>query len=198
MTPSSAAISQSACWKPTRSSNNPPTKKPMPFIAFFEPVNHATQRNSCPLPSAEVALIADLDAVLVTSLAMPAMPCATTTQATDAAALQPGFKRRQHDQAGDLQRLPDGQHARNAETRGEPAAAEIGGDAGRLVQQEQERERERRVAEAEEMQQHQHAQGAVDQGKAPVRGRDDGVVSEHRHHTPACRTILAKSTMRQA
>jgi hypothetical protein len=90
MTNKRPAISQSAGRKPTRSSNNPPTKKPMPFMAFFEPVNHATQRNSWPLPSAEVALMADLDAVLVTSLATPAMPCATTTQATEAAAVQPG------------------------------------------------------------------------------------------------------------
>ena len=64
----------------------------MPFIAFFEPVNQATQRNSCPLPSVEVALIADFDAVLVTSLATPAMPCAMTTQTTEAAALQSGLK----------------------------------------------------------------------------------------------------------
>ena len=62
----------------------------MAFMAFFEPVNQATQRNSWPLPSVEVALIADFEAVLVTSLAIPAMPCARTTQITDAAALQPG------------------------------------------------------------------------------------------------------------
>ena len=39
MTPSSAAIIHSAWVNPTRSSNRPPTKNPMPFIAFFEPVN---------------------------------------------------------------------------------------------------------------------------------------------------------------
>ncbi len=32
--------------KPTRSSRRPPTKNPTPFIAFLEPVNQATQRNS--------------------------------------------------------------------------------------------------------------------------------------------------------
>ena len=59
-------------------------------MAFFEPVNHATHRNNWPAPSAAVALMADFDAVLVTSLATPAMPCAITTQTTEAAALQPG------------------------------------------------------------------------------------------------------------
>ncbi len=59
-------------------------------MAFFEPVNQATHRKSCPLPSAEVALIADFEAVLVRSLATPAMPWAITTHATDAAAPQPG------------------------------------------------------------------------------------------------------------
>ena len=67
----------------------------MPFIAFFEPVNQATHLNSWPEPppsleAADVALIADFDAVLVRSLATPAMPCAPTTQATDAAAVQAG------------------------------------------------------------------------------------------------------------
>ncbi len=185
MTPSRAAMSQSACWKPTRSSSNPPIKKPMPFIAFFDPVNHATQRNSCPLPSAEVALIADLDAVLVTSLAMPAMPCAMTTQTTEAAALQPGLN------VDSMIRPAICSDCPTASIRGMPKreasqpTPEIGGDAGRLVQQEQERKRERRVAQAEEMQQHQHAQGAVHQGKAPVRGCDDGIASNHRHQTPA-------------
>ena len=60
-------------------------------------------------------------------------------------------------QADDLQAKAGHQHARNAEARGQPAAAEIGEDAGRLVQQEQERQHERRVAEAVEVQQHQHA-----------------------------------------
>ena len=77
-------------------SRRPPTKKPAPFIAFFEPVNQATQRNNCPSRPREVALIADFDAVLVRSLATPAMPCAPTTQATDNAAPQAGIERRQH------------------------------------------------------------------------------------------------------
>ena len=136
-------------------------KKPAPLVAFFEPVNHATQRNNCPAPSCDVALIAHFDAVLVRSLATPAMPCAATTQATDSAAPQAGFKRRQHAQPGDLQHQAGRQHARNAEARRQPAAADIGEDARRLVQQEQERQHERRVAEAVEMQQHQHADGAV-------------------------------------
>ncbi len=59
-------------------------------MAFFEPVKYATHLNSWPAPSADVALMADFDAVLVKSLASPAMPCATTTQATEAAAVQPG------------------------------------------------------------------------------------------------------------
>ena len=45
-----AAISQSAPRKPSNSSSSPPTKKPTPFIAFFEPVNHATHLNSWPEP----------------------------------------------------------------------------------------------------------------------------------------------------
>ena len=49
----------------------------MPFIAFFEPVNHATQRNNWPAPPSALALMADFDAVLVRSLAMPATPSAT-------------------------------------------------------------------------------------------------------------------------
>ena len=89
-TPSRAAIIHSAWVKPARSSRRPPTKNPIPFIAFFEPVNQATHRNNCPLPSAEVALIADFDAVLVRSLATPAMPWAITTHATDATAPHPG------------------------------------------------------------------------------------------------------------
>ena len=63
---------------------------------------------------------------------------------------------------------PMREHARNAEARRQPAAAEIGEDARRLVEQEQERQRERRVAELVEMQQHQHPKGAVGEGEAPV------------------------------
>ncbi len=65
-------------------------KKPAPLVAFFEPVNQATQRNNCPAPCVDVALIALFDDVLVRSLATPATPCAITTQATDATAPQAG------------------------------------------------------------------------------------------------------------
>ena len=65
-------------------------KKPAPLVAFFEPVNQATQRNNCPMSCVEDALIALFDDVLVRSLATPATPCAITTQATDAAAPQEG------------------------------------------------------------------------------------------------------------
>ena len=85
-----AAISHRAGRKPAISRRKPPAKKPRPFIAFFDPVNHATQRNNCPASPSEIALMADLDAVLVRSLATPAIPCAVTTQTTDAVALQPG------------------------------------------------------------------------------------------------------------
>jgi hypothetical protein len=73
------------------SSNRPPTKKPAPFIAFFDPVNQATHLNNCPEPPSDVALMADFEAVLVRSLATPAMPCAPTTHATDKAAPQAGL-----------------------------------------------------------------------------------------------------------
>ena len=42
------AISHKAGRKPTTCNSKPPMKKPTPFMAFFEPVNHATQRNNCP------------------------------------------------------------------------------------------------------------------------------------------------------
>ena len=90
MTPMIAAISHRAGLNPITSSSRPPTKKPMPFMAFFEPVKYATHLKSWPAPSADVALMADLDAVFVKSLASPAMPCAATTQATDAATVQAG------------------------------------------------------------------------------------------------------------
>ena len=198
MKASAAAISHSAPRKPMVSSNRPPTKKPTPFIAFFEPVNQATHLNNCPEPPSDVALIADFEAVLVMSLATPAMPCAATTQATDTAALQVRIKRRQHNKAGDLQGQAGHQHARNAEARGEPAAAEIGEDAGGLVQQEQERQRERRVAEAVEVQQHQHADRAVGQREAPIARGDDRVVAHGGHQRLLSMTMLARSTMRQA
>ena len=71
-------------------SSSPPMKKPAPLVAFFEPVNQATQWNNCPAPCCVLALMALFEAVLVRSLATPAMPCASTTQVTDAAALQAG------------------------------------------------------------------------------------------------------------
>ncbi len=92
MVPSRPAIAQSAGLKPMTSRSRPPTKKPTPFIAFFDPVNQATHRKSWPLPSDEVALIADLEAVLVRSLATPATPCAATTHATENAALHCGSR----------------------------------------------------------------------------------------------------------
>ncbi len=196
--PISPAISHSAGLKPTTSSSRPPTKKPTPFMAFFEPVKYATHLNNWPAPSADVALMADFDAVLVKSLASPAMPCAATTQATEAASVQPGSSADSMARPAICKRLADRQHARDAEARGQPAAAQIGDDAGEFVEQEQESEREGRVAELEEMQQHQHAQRAVDQGEAPVGRRDDQVMSRRRcHHASASITMLARSTMRQ-
>jgi hypothetical protein len=168
----------------------------MPFMAFFEPVNHATQRNSWPLPSAEVALMADLDAVLVTSLLDPGDALCHHHPGRRGRRGPAGVEQGEHDQAHDLQGLADRQHTRDAEARGQPAAAEIGGDTGGLVEQEQEGEREGRVAEPEEVQQHQHAQRPVDQGETPIRGRDDGVVAQHRRHPSASITVLARSTMR--
>ena len=65
-------------------------------MAFLLPVNQATHLNSCPLPwslaCACVTLMADLLAVLVRSLATPQMPCASTTQATDMAAVHSGCR----------------------------------------------------------------------------------------------------------
>ena len=155
--------------KPTICSRKPPTKKPAPFVAFFEPVNQATQRNNCPRALSDVALIALFEAVLVRSLATPAMPCAATTQATEAAAPQAGSSADSMHEPGDLQDQAGHQHARDAEARRQPAAAEIGEDAGRLVQQEQERQHERRVAEAVEVQQHQHAHRAVGEREQEIR-----------------------------
>ena len=61
-------------------------------MAFFEPVNQATHLKSWPAPSALVALMADLEAVLVKSFASPAMPCAATTHATASAADHAGSR----------------------------------------------------------------------------------------------------------
>src|SRR3990167_9097161 len=94
---SSPAMAQSECWKPSACSNTPPRKKPKPFMAFLLPVNQATHLKSwllswsSALACACVILMADLLAVLVRSLATPQMPCATTTQATDIAAVQAGL-----------------------------------------------------------------------------------------------------------
>ena len=80
-----AAMIHNAAWKPTACSSSPPRKKPTPFIAFLLPVKKATHLNSWPEASPAVALMADLLAVLVRSLATPQMPCAPTTHATDSA-----------------------------------------------------------------------------------------------------------------
>ena len=66
-------------------------------MAFLLPVNQATHLKSWLLPPSSalacacVTLMADLLAVLVRSLATPQMPCATTTQATDMAAVHAGL-----------------------------------------------------------------------------------------------------------
>ncbi len=91
ITTSSSTKSHRAGLKPTVVSSSPPTKKPIPLVAFLDPVNQATQRNSWLLPSTEVILMADLEAVLVMSLATPATPCAATTQITDTAAPHAGL-----------------------------------------------------------------------------------------------------------
>ena len=185
MTPSNPAISQSAARKPAISSSRPPTKKPMPFIAFFEPVNQATHRNSCPLPSARRRLDRGFRRRLGQVLGDAGDALRDDHPGDRRGRAPAGIERRQHQQAGDLQHLADRQHARNAEARREPAAAEVGDDAGELVEQEQERQRERRVAELEEMEQHQHPQRAVDQREAPVGCGDDEVVAHRRgHHAP--------------
>src|SRR5215831_4731499 len=71
-----AAISQSAGRKPAACNRKPPMKKPAPLVAFFDPVNHATHLNNCPMSWEDDALIALFDDVLVRSLATPATPCA--------------------------------------------------------------------------------------------------------------------------
>ena len=92
---SKPAMAHSAWANPSASSNKPPKKKPTPFMAFLLPVNQATHLNNWPAPCslacAAVTLMADLLAVLVRSLATPQMPCATTTQATDMAAVHAGL-----------------------------------------------------------------------------------------------------------
>src|SRR5487761_2410336 len=84
------AISHSAGRNPTTCNRNPPMKNPAPLVAFFDPVNQATQRNNCPMSCVDDALIALFDEVLVRSFATPATPCASTTHATDATAPQDG------------------------------------------------------------------------------------------------------------
>ena len=94
------------------------------------------------------------------------------------------------------------QHARDAEARRQPAAADVGEDARGLIQQEQEGQHERRVAEAIEVQQHQHPDRAVGDGEQEIGAGDDRVVADAgvgadiRHL--AAMTMLARSTMRQA
>ena len=67
-------------------------------MAFLLPVNQATHLKSwllLPPPAwacALVTLMADLLAVFVRSLATPQMPCASTTQATEATAVHSGFR----------------------------------------------------------------------------------------------------------
>jgi hypothetical protein len=83
-------MAHSAAWKPSVCSSTPPRKKPTPFMAFLLPVKNATHLKSLPEALPAVSLMADLLAVLVRSLATPQMPCATTTQATEAAAAHCG------------------------------------------------------------------------------------------------------------
>ena len=64
-------------------------------MAFFDPVNQATQRNrrlsaSSARASFSATLMADFEAVLVRSLATPQIPWAMTTQATEATAVHSG------------------------------------------------------------------------------------------------------------
>ena len=89
---SAAAMAHRAAWKPSVCSSTPPRKKPAPFIAFLLPVKKATHLKRRPDALPAVSLMADLLAVLVRSLATPHTPWASTTQATDAAAVQPGCK----------------------------------------------------------------------------------------------------------
>src|SRR5579863_4506032 len=93
-TASIAAISHNAGRNPATCNRKPPMKNPAPLVAFFDTVNHATQRNNCPAPSVDVALIALFDAVLVRSFATPATPWAITTQMTDTTAPHAGSDRK--------------------------------------------------------------------------------------------------------
>ena len=54
MLASSAAMAHSAPWNPAACNISPPRKNPTPFIAFFDPVNQATQRNNWPDPPSDV------------------------------------------------------------------------------------------------------------------------------------------------
>ena len=169
-TASMPAISHSAGRNPTTCSRKPPMKKPAPLVAFFDPVNQATQRNNCPdALLSMIALIALFDAVLVRSLATPAMPCASTTQATDSDRAPGRLQRRQHAQAARSAAICPAISMRGMPKRdaSQPPPS-IGEDAGRLIQQEHERQDERRVAEAVEVQQHQHAQRAVGDGEQEI------------------------------
>ncbi len=110
-------------------------------------------------------------------------------------------ERRQQQEAEDLGREPDREHAGDAVTGREPAADQVGGDARRLVEQEQEGQREGRIAQTKEVQQHEHAQRAVRQGETPIGGGDDGVVARacgHGLQMPTASRWQARSIMRQA
>ena len=158
MTPSSAAISHSACVKASEIEQQAAEEEADALhrvLRAGEPRDPAEQLAAA---FGEVALIADFEAVLVTILGDAGDALRDHHPGDGSRCAPAGIERRQHQQAGDLQDLARREHARNAEARRKPAAAEIGGDAGRFVKQEQERQRERRVAQAEEMQQHQHAQ----------------------------------------
>ena len=73
----------SACWKPTSVSSRPPTKKPTPLSAFFEPVRIATHRNrASDAPSGTTSLTALLELIFVRSLAMPESAWAAITYGT--------------------------------------------------------------------------------------------------------------------
>ena len=84
--PRPAAISPTAWLKPKAVSSTPPRKKPTPLRAFFEPDRIATHLNSCFWPrcsssgvSGTTVLMALLALILLRSLAMPLMACATIT-----------------------------------------------------------------------------------------------------------------------
>ena len=129
-TASMPAISHNAGRKPANCSRKPPMKKPAPLVAFFDPVNQATQRNNCPMSWVDEALIALFDEVLVSSLATPATPCASTTQTTDIAApqlrrLQELSRAFEHDVAAEI--APGDRIGRCGGAEAETAVADVDG-----------------------------------------------------------------------